>query len=311
MKAILSRKRRTLVCLVFCLAGPFTAGPSTDFLSASDSAVTMAFVVPPPIPSLPFATDAQTEAQLEEERRVAAARQVEEERLRRMNFFEAIAGNDGDTLCKMLNEGMDPNAEIPVPVPVAFQKRFTDERLRYYLSSEKGFTALMFATALGNHTFVKSLLSAGADPWKLTKKHKTYALWLAAKYKNIEIMRSLMGIGPNHESHAFRITINLSEQKALLWRNGKIELATPISSGRRSHPTPRGRYLVTNKYRYWKSTLYPAEMPFFLRLSCGDFGLHMGSLPGYPASHGCVRLPGRFARRLYASVPVGTLVEIQ
>jgi L,D-transpeptidase catalytic domain len=311
MKAILSRKRRTLVCLVFCLAGPFTAGPSTDFLSASDSAVTMAFVVPPPIPSLPFATDAQTEAQLEEERRVAAARQVEEERLRRMNFFEAIAGNDGDTLCKMLNEGMDPNAEIPVPVPVAFQKRFTDERLRYYLSSEKGFTALMFATALGNHTFVKSLLSAGADPWKLTKKHKTYALWLAAKYKNIEIMRSLMGIGPNHESHAFRITINLSEQKALLWRNGKIELATPISSGRRSHPTPRGRYLVTNKYRYWKSTLYPAEMPFFLRLSCGDFGLHMGSLPGYPASHGCVRLPGGFARRLYASVPVGTLVEIQ
>ena len=311
MKAILSRERRTLVCLVFCLAAPFTAGPSTDLLSAPDSAVTMAFVVPPPIPSWPFATDAQTEAQLEEERRVAAARQVEEERLKRMSFFEAIAENDGDTLCKMLNEGMDPNAEIPVPVPVAFQKRFTDERLRYYLSSEKGFTALMFATALGNHTFVKSLLSAGADPWKLTKKHRTYALWLAAKYNNIEIMRSLMGIGPNHESHAFRITINLSEQKALLWRNGKIELVTPISSGRRSHPTPRGRYLITNKYRYWKSTLYPAEMPFFLRLSCGDFGLHMGSLPGYPASHGCVRLPGKSARRLYASVPVGTLVEIQ
>jgi L,D-transpeptidase catalytic domain/Ankyrin repeats (3 copies) len=311
MKAILSRKRRTLVCLVFCLAGPFTAGPSTDFLSASDSAVTMAFVVPPPIPSLPFATDAQTEAQLEEERRVAAARQVEEERLRRMNFFEAIAGNDGDTLCKMLNEGMDPNAEFPLPVPVEFQKRFTDERLRYYLSNEKGFTALMFATALGNHAFVKVLLDAGADRWKVTKKHKTHALWLAAKYKNIEIMRSLMGIGPNHESHAFRITISLSEQKALLWRNGKVELVTPISSGRRSTPTPRGRYLVTNKYRYWKSTLYPAEMPFFLRLSCGDFGLHMGRLPGYPASHGCVRLPERAARRLYASVPIGTLVEIQ
>jgi L,D-transpeptidase catalytic domain/Ankyrin repeat len=308
MKAILSGERRTLVCLVFCMAGPLTAGPSPDLLGdARDSAVT-ALVAPPPISLWPSAA----EAQMEEELRLAEARQVqEEERLRRMSFFEAIAGNDEDTLCKMLDEGMDPNAEIPVPVPVAFQKRFTDGRLRYYLSSEKGFTALMLATALGNHTFVKILLRAGADPWKLTRKHKTYALWLAAKYQNVEIMRSLMGIGPNHESHAFRITINLSEQNAFLWRNGKIELVTPISSGTRSHPTPKGRYLVTNKYRYWKSTLYPAEMPFFLRLSCGDFGLHMGSLPGYPASHGCIRLPERSARRLYSSVPIGTLVEIQ
>jgi hypothetical protein len=307
MKAILSGERRTLVCLVFCMAGPLTAGPSPDLLGdARDSAVTAALVAPPPI-SLPSA-----EAQMEEELRLAEARQVqEEERLRRMSFFEAIAGNDEDTLCKMLDEGMDPNADLPVPVPLAFQKRFTDGRLRYYLSSEKGFTALMLATALGNHSFVKILLHAGADPWKLTRKHKTYALWLAAKYQNVEIMRSLMGIGPNHESHAFRITINLSEQNALLWRNGKIELVTPISSGTRSHPTPKGRYLVTNKYRYWKSTLYPAEMPFFLRLSCGDFGLHMGSLPGYPASHGCIRLPERSARRLYSSVPIGTLVEIQ
>jgi L,D-transpeptidase catalytic domain/Ankyrin repeat len=306
MKAILSGERRTLVCLVFCMAGPLTAGPSPDlFGDARDSAVTAALVAPPPI-SLPSA-----EAQMEEELRLAEARQVQEEERRRMSFFEAIAGNDEDTLCKMLDEGMDPNAEIPVPVPVAFQKRFTDGRLRYYLSSEKGFTALMLATALGNHTFVKILLRAGADPWKLTRKHKTYALWLAAKYQNVEIMRSLMGIGPNHESHAFRITINLSEQNAFLWRNGKIELVTPISSGTRSHPTPKGRYLVTNKYRYWKSTLYPAEMPFFLRLSCGDFGLHMGRVPGYPASHGCIRLPERSARRLYSSVPIGTLVEIQ
>ena len=169
----------------------------------------------------------------------------------------------------------------------------------------------MLATALGNHTFVKILLLAGADPWKLTKRHKTYALWLAAKYRNIEIMRSLMGIEPGHPSQAFRITIDLSTQTASLWRNGKIILTTPISSGTRSHPTPTGRYLVTNKYRHWKSTLYPARMPFFLRLSCGDFGLHMGAVPGYPASHGCIRLPEPSARRLYVSVPVGTLVEIR
>jgi hypothetical protein len=169
MKAILSGERRILACLIFCLAGPLTTGPSADLLGGRDLAATTAFVVPPPIPSRSSAADAE----LEEERRLAEARQVEEERLRLMSFFEAIAGNDRDTLCKMLNEGMDPNAELPVPVPVAFQKRFTDERLRYYVASEKGFTALMLATALGNHSFVKILLSAGADPWKLTKRHKT------------------------------------------------------------------------------------------------------------------------------------------
>jgi hypothetical protein len=302
MKAILPGEKRTLACLLFCLAGPLTAG--CDVLITRDSVEP---VSPPPLLSGSSAVNAQQE----EERRLAAALQAEEERVTRMSFFQAIAGNDAATVRTMLSEGMDPNVEIPIPVPAEFQKRFSDPRLRYYLSKETGFTALMFATTLGNDELVRILLSAGADPWKMTKKHKTFALWLAARYQNIEIMRSLMGIGPGHESRAFRITVNLSKQNASLWRNGKIELVTPISSGRRSHPTPRGRYLVTNKYRYWRSTLYPAEMPFFLRLSCGDFGLHMGRVPGYPASHGCIRVPARSAKKLYASVPIGTLVEIQ
>ena len=168
-----------------------------------------------------------------------------------------------EPLCKMLNDGMDPNAELPFPVPREFHRRFSDGLIRYYVSNEEGFTALMLATALGNHTFVKILLLAGADPWKLTKKHKTFALWLAAKNKNIEIMRSLMGIGPDHASQAFRITIDLSTQRASLWRNGKVVLATRISSGTTSHPTPRGRYLVTNKYRQWKSTCTRPECRSF------------------------------------------------
>ena len=56
----------------------------------------------------------------------------------------------------------------------------------------------MLATALGDHPLVKIVLAAGADPWKATRTHKTFALWLAAKNKNIDILRSLMGIGPNH-----------------------------------------------------------------------------------------------------------------
>ena len=68
--------------------------------------------------------------------------------------------------------------------------------------------------------------------------------------------------------------------------------------------------MVTDKYKDWKSTIYPAKMPFFLRLSCKDFGMHAGVLPGYPASHGCVRLPEQIAKLMYEKVSVGTPVTI-
>lgn len=234
-----------------------------------------------------------------------------EDRALRMRFFEAIANNDRPAIVELLTAGLDPNVPLPVPVPPEFARRFEDERLRYYLAKEQGFTGLMLATSLGNLEVVRSLLLAGADPWRMTKRHRTYALWLAGKYGHVEIMRSLMGIGPEHPSMAWHIEIDLGAQKAWVWHEGRLTVTTPISSGRKSHPTPTGQYLVTEKYKMWKSTLYDAKMPFFLRLSCGDFGLHQGVLPGRPASHGCIRLPGKVAKELFASVPVGTLVEIK
>ncbi len=73
---------------------------------------------------------------------------------------------------------------------------------------------------------------------------------------------------------------------------------------------PTGRFVITDKHRDHKSTIYKVPMPFFMRLNCRDFGMHEGNLPGYPASHGCIRLPGDTARRLYHDIPIGTLVTI-
>jgi len=230
---------------------------------------------------------------------------------RQVEFFKAIAASDKDRLCTMLNQGMDPNVELPRPVPEEFVRRFEDPHLAYYVGREPGFTALMLASAMGNEVFVKILLMAGASPNKVTRRHKTFALWLAGKAGHIEIMRCLMGIGRDHEARLFRISIDLENQRATLYRRDQLVFETPISSGRKSHPTPTGRYLITNKYPMWKSTLYHAKMPHFLRLSCGDFGLHAGVLPGHPASHGCIRLPTEKAKELFAMVPVGTLVEIK
>ncbi len=227
----------------------------------------------------------------------------------RLRFFDAIAEGDTKTFTRLLAEGVDPDSEVPFPPALEFSRKFHDELLRFYVAKEPGFTGLMMASAMGNAEFVKQLLAAGAKPFKTTKKYKTFALWLAGKYQQVEIMQMLLKA--SDDALQCRISIDLESQRAFFWRGEKIEFYTDISSGRNSHPTPKGRYVVTNKYRTWKSTLYPAKMPYFLRLSCGDFGLHAGNLPGYPASHGCIRLPETSAKKLFADVPIGTLVEIR
>ena len=243
---------------------------------------------------------------IDEEQQKAAA-----DRALRLEFFEAIASNDKANFCRLLNDGMDPNVELPPDVPKSFSNRFTDERLNYYVSSEPGFTALMLAAGMHNKVFAKILIAAGAERWRMSRRHKTHALWLAAKSNDVDLMRVLMNITPEHESNRFFISVDLGLQKAILYRDGNMELVTPISSGRDTHPTPRGKFLVTDKHRRWTSTLYDASMPYFMRLSCADFGLHHGPIPGFPASHGCIRLPDYAAKQMFAEVPVGTMVEIK
>ena len=243
--------------------------------------------------------------------RETARREAKEELARRMGLFEAIARNDKRRLRAMLNEGASPDSELPFPAPASFKKRYGDSDLGYYINCEPGFTVLMLATMLGQADTVDILLAAGANPWKTTKRDKTFALWMAGRAQNVDIMRSLMKITPDKEASRFRIMVNLSAQTATVWQNDRPGMVIPISSGRQGKETPTGKYLVTNKYTDWKSTKYHARMPYFLRLSCGDFGLHAGVVPGYPASHGCVRLPPEKAKELFAIVPVGALVEIK
>lgn len=228
-----------------------------------------------------------------------------------MELFEAIADWNYDRLRMALNAGADPDAVLPDPPPEAFTGRFTDGMLAYYTRRETGFSALMLASAIGDLRAVRFLLMAGADRNKLSTKHKTFALYLAAKQGHLEIMKELMSIGPDSPANRFRIQIDLAAQRAVLWDGDAVALSTEISSGKPAKPTPTGRYLVTNKYRHWTSTIYDAKMPYFLRLSCGDFGLHAGRIPGYPASSGCIRLPESQAKAMFSAVPVGTLVEIE
>jgi lipoprotein-anchoring transpeptidase ErfK/SrfK len=230
---------------------------------------------------------------------------------RELDLFLAIADGNTEAMRLALNAGADPNGSLPAPAPEEIRKRYPDGSLEYYFRHEKGFTPLMFAAAIGNETAARWLLMAGADRYQRSRSSGTFALWQAARNKHVAVMKLLMGITPQSESARYHVEVDLGAQRATVWKDGAIVLTTEISSGRPSKPTPPGDYLVTDKYRDWKSTLYPARMPYFLRLSCGNFGLHAGSLPGYPASHGCVRLPAENAKKLFALLPIGTEVVIR
>ena len=107
------------------------------------------------------------------------------------------------------------------------------------------------------------------------------------------------------------IVVSLPTQRAHVYRNGiRIGVST-VSTGTDTHPTPTGTFEILQKKRINHSNLYNnAPMPFMQRLTWDGIALHAGKIPGYPASHGCVRLPLAFAEALYAETERGMLVVI-
>jgi len=223
----------------------------------------------------------------------------------------SLARKDMATLKLLLAHGADPNQLLRTPAAVDFIEAVGDDHFAYYLRKEKNVTPLMLAASTGQLEAARLLLEAGALPHAKTTRHKTAAIWLAGKNQHVGIVQLLLGKDPRPENQTVKVRVYLGRQKATIYRDGAPVDSAPISSGRKDFPTPKGAYVVTNKYRDWTSTIYEdASMPFFMRLSCGDFGLHAGQLPGYPASHGCIRLPYDKAKAFFSKVEVGTLVEI-
>lgn len=134
------------------------------------------------------------------------------------------------------------------------------------------------------------------------------------------------------------IRIDLTEQKAYFFKGGELVGVSVISTGREGFATPTGNYKILQKNRDHVSSLYGnyvdrygnilmkdidtkkdkkppgaiydgAKMPYFMRFA-GGVGMHEGFLPGYPASHGCIRMPGFMAEKFFANVSVGTPVQV-
>jgi lipoprotein-anchoring transpeptidase ErfK/SrfK len=96
------------------------------------------------------------------------------------------------------------------------------------------------------------------------------------------------------------IVVSIPSQKMFVFKDGKSWDSSPVSTGKRGNDTPPGVFPILQKKVMHRSNLYDdAPMPFMQRLTWDGVALHAGRVPGYPASHGCVRLPREFARKLY------------
>ena len=136
-----------------------------------------------------------------------------------------------------------------------------------------------------------------------------------------------------------RVVVSLPKQRAFLMTGDQIVIDSPISSGKRGHTSPTGNFSVLEKDPNHRSNIYGdfvdrsgrivragvsakidaapsgthyvgASMKWFMRLTAEGIGMHIGILPGYPASHGCIRMPSDGAKLFYDHVKVGTPVDV-
>jgi len=113
------------------------------------------------------------------------------------------------------------------------------------------------------------------------------------------------------DGRSLQILVSKSDQSLALYENGEIIATSKVSTGKAGHETPSGIFSILEKRKYHESNIYSAApMPFMQRLTWSGIALHEGKVPNYPASHGCVRLPSKFAKSLFGDTRTGVHVII-
>lgn len=106
------------------------------------------------------------------------------------------------------------------------------------------------------------------------------------------------------------ITVSIEKQRLKIYDVNGLFAESAVSTGTKSHPTPTGVFSIIQKNRHHVSNLYHASMPYMQRITWSGVAMHTGVLPGYAASHGCIRLPNEFAARLWTWTRMGTRVIV-
>lgn len=142
---------------------------------------------------------------------------------------------------------------------------------------------------------------------------------VAAEVVGQEVMKEIADLQPGEFTwHPDRqpegpvaVVVSIPQQLVHVYRNGVRIAVSTCSTGKPGHETPTGVFVVLQKDKHHRSSTYnQAPMPNMNRLTWSGIALHAGNLPGYPASHGCVRLPLDFSDKLFGITHLGTPVII-
>jgi lipoprotein-anchoring transpeptidase ErfK/SrfK len=222
----------------------------------------------------------------------------------------AVVRGQTDVAATLLENGADPNIRLAASPTAEFRNLIKPSWLRQQMIYDRGFTPLMVAAAAGNEPMVRVLLDHGAKRTVFTSRYKMPPLSFSCREGQSRITQLLVGRDPNADDQPIRVVISLSRQRASLFRGQELLVNARCSTGRKGFATPTGTYVVTSKHPSWISNLYHVPMPNFMRLNGSAIGMHSGVVPGYPASHGCIRLPSHAASKFYRQVRVGDPVQI-
>lgn len=220
-----------------------------------------------------------------------------------------VLTNDQGSVLEAAAAAADVNHPMAMTPARLQELNQVSRRLGHYFAEETQASPLIVAAALGEDAVCQALLSHGAKRY-LASSWGWMPAQYAAKLGHPELAQQLFDSDPNAAHYA--ILIRLASQSLILYKDGSTLIRGRISTGRRGFDTPAGRYLVTDKERIRRSSLYKVPMPYFLRLSFSEYGIHEGYVPGRPASHGCIRVAGEdVAKTLFNRTPIGTLVTVE
>jgi lipoprotein-anchoring transpeptidase ErfK/SrfK len=107
------------------------------------------------------------------------------------------------------------------------------------------------------------------------------------------------------------VIASIADQHVSIYNHRGLVARSAISTGIAGHPTPKGIFSIIGRERYHRSNIYSgAPMPFMQRITWSGIAMHLGVVPGHPASHGCIRLPAAFAAKLWGMTRIGERVVI-
>ena len=150
----------------------------------------------------------------------------------------------------------------------------------------------------------------GQRVYEHRRPHRRHRVEERHKRRRHEAKRELAW-NPKEAKGPFQIVIAIASQQLLLYGQDGLIGRASISTGMPGHPTPTGVFTVLSKARWHESNIYSgAPMPWMQRITWSGIAMHEGPRPGYPASHGCIRLPGDFAVRMYHTTKVGVRVIV-